>query len=108
MLVVVVVVIVVIVVIVVVDKLVKEVADDAPAVTIEALVLEGDPSQRLLELASDAELLVVGDRGHGVFASVLLGSVASKCAHHSAQPVAIVRPHRAKEGDAGSAVRPDA
>ncbi len=67
-------------------------ASGAAPVEIESLVLEGDPSERLCQQARDADMLVVGDRGHGSLGSLLLGSVASRCAHHSARPVAIVRP----------------
>lgn len=76
------------------DRLVEEVAGDDPAVKIESLAIEGDPSQRLFERSNRAELLVVGGRGRGPLASLLLGSVANKCARHSPRPVAIV--HQAR------------
>ncbi len=76
------------------DVLVSEVAGGAPAVAIETLADEGDPGARLCALARDADLLVVGRRGHGALTSLLLGSVAGTCAHHSPVPVAIVRPLR--------------
>lgn len=69
---------------------VAEVASEDPAVEIDPLVLEGDPAQILCERSSDVDLLVVGSRGYGDFAGLLLGSVSSKCAHHSRCPVVIV------------------
>ena len=62
----------------------------ARAPEIEPVVVEGDPAQALCERAEKAELLVVGSRGRGIFARLALGSVSSKCAHHSPRPVAIV------------------
>ncbi|MFM7493140.1 MAG: universal stress protein [Acidimicrobiaceae bacterium] len=44
----------------------------------------------MLEAAKDAELLVVGRRGHGGFMGLLLGSVAEQVAHHAPCPVVIV------------------
>jgi nucleotide-binding universal stress UspA family protein len=41
-------------------------------------------------LAEDAELLVVGSRGLGTFASLVLGSVSQQCAHDAPCPVMIV------------------
>jgi nucleotide-binding universal stress UspA family protein len=83
---------------------IEEVAGKEPAVKIESLVLEGDPAQVLqaaCELAENAGLLVVGCRGRGGFAGLLLGSVSSKCARHSPSPVAIVHHHRVKQDRQG-------
>jgi nucleotide-binding universal stress UspA family protein len=45
----------------------------------------------LLAAAEEAELLVVGSRGHGGFAEALLGSVSQHCVQHAACPVVIIR-----------------
>jgi nucleotide-binding universal stress UspA family protein len=55
-------------------------------------VVEGDARTALLDVVRDryADLLVVGSRGRGPVAKLLLGSVASSLAQHSEQPVMIV------------------
>jgi nucleotide-binding universal stress UspA family protein len=53
--------------------------------------VEGNPAQVLLDATAGADLLVVGSRGHGGFASALLGSVSQHCVHHAACPVLIIR-----------------
>jgi nucleotide-binding universal stress UspA family protein len=53
--------------------------------------VEGNPAQVLLDAAAGAEVLVVGSRGHGGFASALLGSVSQHCVHHANCPVVIIR-----------------
>jgi nucleotide-binding universal stress UspA family protein len=63
---------------------------DGP-VEISSMVREGNPAQVLLEASSDADLLVVGSRGHGGFAEALLGSVSQACVQHARCPVVIVR-----------------
>ncbi|MCL4289915.1 MAG: universal stress protein [Thermoleophilia bacterium] len=65
---------------------------EAGEVEIERRVVEGAPGAVLVEESRGADLLVVGSRGHGGFAGLLLGSVSQQCAHHAACPVVIV-PH---------------
>jgi nucleotide-binding universal stress UspA family protein len=57
---------------------------------ITVAVAAGDPAEELLRAARNADMLVVGSRGSGGFARLLLGSVSGKLAHHAACPVVIV------------------
>src|SRR5690348_12635343 len=52
-------------------------------VKVERTVIEGYPPAVLVEQSADADLLVVGSRGHGTFAEALLGSVSQHCSHHA-------------------------
>jgi nucleotide-binding universal stress UspA family protein len=51
---------------------------------------EGNPAQRLIDASEDAEMLVVGSRGHGGVVGLLLGSVSSACAEKAHCPVLVV------------------
>jgi nucleotide-binding universal stress UspA family protein len=73
------------------DAIVAEAAPGAGGFGIEKRVEQGDPATVLVDQSRDADLLVVGSRGHGGFASLLLGSVSQACAQHAACPVVIVR-----------------
>jgi nucleotide-binding universal stress UspA family protein len=66
---------------------------DGP-VKISSVVREGNPAQVLLEAATGADLLVVGNRGHGGFTEALLGSVGQACVHHAGCPVVVIRAAR--------------
>jgi nucleotide-binding universal stress UspA family protein len=80
---------------------VAEASSGRPAVEIETVVLEGDPAEILCRRAAGVDLLVVGARGHGTLAGLLVGSVSSKCAHHSPRPVAVVpAPHPFERAEA--------
>lgn len=61
-------------------------------------LLEGHAAKVLVQVAEGADLLVVGSRGRGGFAGLLLGSVSRACAHHGTCPVVIVPPPRTSGG----------
>ncbi len=61
------------------------------AVEIHAFVVERNPAQALIDASDGADLLIVGNRGHGGFTSALLGSVSQHCVHHAHCPVVVIR-----------------
>lgn len=69
----------------------NEVEDEAEGVEIEQRVVQGSAGGALVEAARDADLLVVGSRGHGGFVGLLLGSVSQQCVHHAPCPAVVVR-----------------
>ena len=75
------------------EDVVRRTAGDAPGVPIDISVVEGHPAAVVVQAAQGADLLVVGSRGHGAFAGMLLGSVSTNCAQHAPCPVVIVRHH---------------
>ncbi len=66
----------------------QETGDAIPQITVE--VVAGDPAGELIRASRDAELLVVGRRGGGGFAKLLMGSVSSKVTHHAACPTVVI------------------
>jgi nucleotide-binding universal stress UspA family protein len=76
------------------DKAIAEARNAEPGAgntAIRPRVLEGHPAQILLDQARDADLLVVGSRGHGGFSGALLGSVSQHVVHHAPCPVVVIR-----------------
>jgi nucleotide-binding universal stress UspA family protein len=65
---------------------------DARGVTVESVLVEAVPAAGLLHASADADLLVVGTRGHGGFVGMLLGSVGHHVSQHAHWPVVIVPP----------------
>lgn len=61
-----------------------------PTVTVTAV--GGGAAEVLTHAARDADLLVVGSRGRGGFASMVLGSVGLQCVLHAPCPVTVVHP----------------
>jgi len=79
-----------------------EVSGLEPGVPVRPVVTEGDAAGVLLHAARGADLLVVGSRGHGGFASALLGSVSMQCVLHAHCPVLVFRDGKEVLGGGGS------
>ena len=70
---------------------IREVLREEPPVLVQPRVKEGNAVEALIELSQNADLLVVGTRGHGGFAGMLLGSVSQAVAAHAHCTVVVVR-----------------
>ncbi len=70
---------------------VAKVADLHPSVRCEGRAMQGHPAEILLAEGEGADMIVVGHRGRGGFASLVLGSVVQHVVHHARCPVVIVR-----------------
>ena len=72
-----------------VAKAVAQLGESQPAsVTVRAV--NGLAAQELIEASRDADLLVVGSRGGGGFARLMLGSIGDKVMRHAHCPVVVV------------------
>jgi nucleotide-binding universal stress UspA family protein len=74
----------------VLDESLQEVFGDQPPAGLRRRVLEGGAAKVLLDASQGAIMLVVGSRGHGGFAGLLLGSVSSNVAEHASCPVLVI------------------
>lgn len=78
------------------EALDREIAEvDGPAgVAIERFVDEGPAADVIVDASKDAELVVVGSRGRGAIATLVLGSTSQQVIHLATCPVVVVRaPH---------------
>ncbi|WP_171053220.1 universal stress protein [Streptomyces marianii] len=71
---------------------VRKVLGETGETQVHERLVHGNPAEALLVAAEGAELLVVGSRGRGGFARMLLGSVSQQVSQHARCPVVIVRP----------------
>ena len=74
------------------NMLMSVLEEEAPDAGITQTVVEGNAADALVDISDGADMLVVGSRGHGGFAGLLLGSISSQCSHHAGCPLVIIRP----------------
>jgi nucleotide-binding universal stress UspA family protein len=74
---------------VLVERVIAEFKNEG--VEIESVAIEGAAASVLVEVSENADLLVVGARGHGGLAGLLLGSISQQVAQHAPCPVVIHR-----------------
>ncbi|MGK5731279.1 universal stress protein [Streptomyces sp. URMC 124] len=75
------------------------VAARCPAVPVTARLLPADPVPALVAEATEADMLVLGSRGHGALIGYLIGSVALHVLRQARGPVVLVRSHGDPAGD---------
>jgi nucleotide-binding universal stress UspA family protein len=66
-------------------------AKTASDLLIDTDEVEGSPADAVTEAANGALMVVVGSRGEGAFAALVLGSVSRYAATHASSPVVVVR-----------------
>ncbi|MEV7285172.1 universal stress protein [Streptomyces sp. NPDC093252] len=74
-----------------VEGAVRALAGRHPGLAVTTEITEGAPAQTLIAACADAELLVLGSRGHGQVVGFLLGSVGQQVIAGAARPVVLVR-----------------
>lgn len=81
------------------DVVVDRALVDHPGMQVQRRVLDGTGAELLTEFSSATDLVVVGSRGRGGFAGLLLGSTSQAVLHHARCPVMVVT----ARGDAAEA-----
>jgi nucleotide-binding universal stress UspA family protein len=79
-------------------KTAREVETEHPGVPVSTRLIDGSPGEVLVDASREAQLLVLGHRGLGGFAGLLVGSVAAQVAGHARCPVVVVRGDRPPDG----------
>ena len=73
------------------DEAITEAQGGQPGPEVETRLGYGHPAQVLIEASKEADLLVVGSRGHRAWTGMLLGSVSLHCVTSASCPVVVVR-----------------
>ncbi|MFF7367002.1 universal stress protein [Streptomyces tricolor] len=74
-----------------VREAVRTVSERHPELTVTTDLVEGGPVHALSAAAAEAEMLVLGSRGHGPVVGFLLGSVGQQVIAEATRPVVLVR-----------------
>jgi nucleotide-binding universal stress UspA family protein len=72
------------------DKVLSSLGDSRPA-SVTVTAVNGFPAEEIVNAGRDADLIVLGSRGEGGFARMLIGSVANQVSQHATSPVVIIR-----------------
>jgi nucleotide-binding universal stress UspA family protein len=72
------------------DKVLSSLGDSRPA-SVAVTAVNGFPAEEIVNAGRDADLIVLGSRGEGGFARMLIGSVANQVSQHATSPVVIIR-----------------
>jgi len=72
-------------------QVIKDELGEQPPVLVQPHVKQGRPAKVLIDESANADLLVVGNRGHGGFKGLVLGSVSQHVAAYANCPVTVVR-----------------
>jgi nucleotide-binding universal stress UspA family protein len=73
-------------------RMVEDALGGAASPPVEIVVAAGPAANVLIDRSGEVDVLVLGHRGRGGFASMLLGSVSLQCVLHAQCPVIVVRP----------------
>lgn len=73
------------------DSAARRAAELEPGLAVDPGLLSGPPAEALVEVAAEASMLVLGSRGAGGLAAMILGSVSRYVATHAPCPVVVVR-----------------
>lgn len=71
------------------DKVIDRLGENPPP-QVNVTAVSGSPAEELLAAAGNADMLVVGSRGAGGFARLLMGSVSAQVTHHAHCPVVVI------------------
>ena len=77
------------------DEVLAKLGEARPE-SVAVKAVHGFPGEVLVDASADADLMVLGLRGQGGFARLLIGSVTFQVAQHARCPVVIVRGRDAK------------
>jgi nucleotide-binding universal stress UspA family protein len=80
------------------EEAVAEVESSHPGVKVDSRLETGGAAERLIDESADAQMTVLGSRGMGGFASLMLGSVSTQVAAYGHGPIIVFRPAPVSDG----------